>query len=89
MTISEAMDATSDEYNEEVERSKKNSSFAQLMVKTIDREYREIDKKLPEYVADIARASGVPVGTYLPPYVYQMARVFPHGHAHPAQAGSS
>ena len=42
---------------------------------SLKREYEEMDKELPGYVADIARTMGVKPGTYLPPYIYQIARM--------------
>lgn len=73
MTINEAMDAASAEYNQEVEQSKTDPRMDWLIRQVMAEEYREIERELPSYVMDIARAMGVPVGTILPHYVYQAA----------------
>jgi hypothetical protein len=45
------------------------------MSEAIGAEYEEIDQELPSYVGGIAQTHGVPAGTILPDYVYQMARM--------------
>lgn len=75
MKISEAMKAASDEYNAEVEQARTNRSFDRLIRERMHDEYDEIDKELPEYIAEIAQGMGVTVGTILPPYVYTAARM--------------
>ena len=75
MTISEAMRAVDAEYSEESRKARKSPEFNRMMTEAIGREYAEIDKELPDYVTEIALASGVKPGTFLPPYVYQMARM--------------
>ena len=75
MTISEAMRKTSDEYDAEVDMARKLEPFGQAMKETLGAEDDEIDKELPSYVAEIAQSMGVKVGTFLPPYVYQIARM--------------
>lgn len=74
MTITEAMRAVSDEYDEEAGMARASESFGKMMEKALEKEYDEIDAELPKYVAEIARTMGVKAGTYLPPYVYQAAR---------------
>jgi hypothetical protein len=75
MNISEAMRAVNDEYDDECARAREDHTFDALMGEAIGTEYNEIDQELPGYVIDIVRAHGVPVGTVLPTYVYQLARM--------------
>jgi hypothetical protein len=75
MKISQAMDLVNDEYNQECLRAREDPTFGALMAEAMGNEYDEIDAELPGYVIDIASASGVPAGTVLPGYVYQMARM--------------
>ena len=75
MTIDEAMAIISLEYDDDVGRAKSDPAFESLMSKCIGAEYDEIDRELPGYVHDIALVSGVPVGTTLPGWTYQMARM--------------
>lgn len=75
MNIAEAMRAVSEEYDAECIQARAVAAFNQEMKRVVGQEYAEIDRELPDYVADIARALGVPVGTFLPDYVYQMARM--------------
>ena len=75
MNITEAMRAVNDEYNIEVLRARQDRAFCSLMNQCIGKEYEEIDRELTSYVAEIAATMGVPVGTALPDYVYQMARM--------------
>jgi hypothetical protein len=75
MTISEAMQAVSEEYDEECYNARDDAEFDGIMRQVFREEYRQIDRKLPAYVADIAGVHGVPIGTVLPDYVYQMARM--------------
>jgi hypothetical protein len=75
MTISEAMEAAGWEYDRECAQARADQTFNMLMGRLIGGEYEEIDRELPGYVADIARAHGVIPGTVLPDYVYQMARM--------------
>lgn len=75
MTIDEAIRAISDEYDLEVALTQISRAFATQMEQALDAEYAEIDRELPGYVADIAKGMGVKVGTILPDYVYQVARM--------------
>jgi hypothetical protein len=75
MTISQAIAAVSAEYDEECRKAQTVAGFDAMMCVTIADEYDEIDRELPSYVVDIASAKGVPGGTVLPDYVYQMARM--------------
>lgn len=75
MKIDEAMSAVSSEYDAEIDQANISGVFERLMAQAMHSEYEELDHVLPEYVADIARAHGLPVGTILPPYVYQIARM--------------
>lgn len=75
MTIAEAMLAVNDEYNEECRRAQQEHPFNLLMVHAINSEYAEIDQELPSYVSDIAHAMGVPSGTIVEPWIYQLARM--------------
>lgn len=75
MTIDEAMRAVSDEYDAEVNRGALDRAFARRMNKAVGEEYDEMDRALPDYVADIARAAGVETGTILAPWIYLMARL--------------
>ena len=75
MTISEAMRAVDAESSEESLKARKSPEFNRMMTEVIAHEYDELDKELPDYVTHIALASGVKTGTFLPPYVYQMARM--------------
>lgn len=75
MTITEAMRAVSNEYDAETELARASESFGKMMAKVVYKEYDEIDPELTQYVAEIAQAMGVKAGTYLPPYVYQAARM--------------
>ena len=75
MTIDEAICAVSDEYNRDCERAARDERYTKLMRDAIYREYDEIDRELPGYVGEIARASGVVDGTILDPWIYQMARM--------------
>jgi hypothetical protein len=75
MDIAEAMNAISDEYDAEALFARRDRAFSTLAEKCLRKEYEEIDQELPGYVADIARAMGVPQGTELPHYVYQTARM--------------
>ena len=75
MTIDEAMRAVSDEYGEDVARAATSHAFNQLLKQALASEYDEIDRELPEIVAQIAGSMGVKTGTILPPYVYQVARM--------------
>ncbi|HEY1896727.1 MAG TPA: hypothetical protein VGG62_10665 [Terracidiphilus sp.] len=75
MNISEAMRAVSEEFDDEVTRAREDRAFSALMCEAIGAEYDEIDQELSAYVIDIVRAHGVPVGTVLPTYVYQLARM--------------
>jgi hypothetical protein len=75
MTITEAMRAVSDDYNGEVAKAAASGAFAKMMSQVLIREYDEIDPELVDYVVDIANSMGVPGGTILPSYVYQIARM--------------
>jgi hypothetical protein len=75
MNITEAIRAISDEYDAEAVRARTDRAFDALSKDCLRKEYGEIDQELPGYVADIARAMGVPQGTELPHYVYQTARM--------------
>jgi hypothetical protein len=75
MDIAEAMHAVSEEFDAEAIRARKDAAFNLLMTAYLGEEYDEIDRELPGYVADIARAMGIPSGTALPKYVYQTARM--------------
>lgn len=75
MKIDEAIRAISDEYDLEVALTKINRAFARQMEQALGDEYDEIDRELPGYVAEIAKGMGVKVGTTLPDYVYQVARM--------------
>jgi hypothetical protein len=75
MKIHQAMELVSNEYDQECLRARQDAAFNTLMSEAMDAEYDEIDQELPGYVAEIARAHGVPAGTMLPPYVYQLARM--------------
>ena len=76
MTINEAMRLASDEYSAEVERARKDPRLEALLNSQLLREYIEIDRELPDYVAEIVGATGgVPNGTRLPDYVYILARM--------------
>ncbi|HXA24433.1 MAG TPA: hypothetical protein VNW90_19270 [Acetobacteraceae bacterium] len=75
MNIAEAIEAVTEEYNEECYEARDNAEFDIMMRHAIYEEYQQIDQKLPSYVADIAGAHRVPIGTVLPDYVYQMARM--------------
>lgn len=76
MTITEAIEAVSDEYDDEARRARKDLPFALLASKCMGNEYDEIDQKLPGYVAQIVGGmSDLPSGTALPDYVYVAARM--------------
>jgi hypothetical protein len=45
------------------------------MMETMANEYEEIDRELPGYVAEIALCHGLPPGTELPGWIYQLARM--------------
>lgn len=75
MTISEAMRAVDAEYSEEALKARESPEYNRMMAEAVAREYLEIDKELPRYVAEIALAMGVKPGRYLPPYAYQIARM--------------
>ena len=76
MKLSEAILAVSAECDREVDQARSGDPvFDRMMRVTIGEEYKELDKVLPTYVAEIASAKGVPGGTYLPEYVYQIARM--------------
>jgi hypothetical protein len=75
MKIDQAIDLVGKEFDEECFRARDDAAFDALMCQTIYGEYAEIDRGLPPYVSEIARGHGVPAGTTLPEYVYQMARM--------------
>lgn len=75
MTISEAMRAVDAEYSEEALKARESKEYNRMMTEAVAREYAEIDKELPNYVAQIAIACGIKSGTVLPLYVYQAARM--------------
>jgi hypothetical protein len=75
MTIAEAIEAVAGEYDRECAYAEDHDEFDALMRQTLHAEYKQIDRHLPSYVTAIARVSGVPVGTQLPQYVYQIARM--------------
>jgi len=75
MTINEALRAVDIEYSNETTEARHNARLNRAMTNTLHREFEEIDKELPDVVADIARGMGVPSGTTLPGYVYQVARM--------------
>jgi hypothetical protein len=75
MDIAEAMHAVTEEFNAETVRAEQDAAFDSLMAACLNEEYEEIDRALPDYVAEIARAMGIPGGTVLPKYVYQTARM--------------
>ena len=76
MTITEAMRAVSDEYDAEMTRfASGDKTVRSLVTACLMEEYNEIDQELVGYVSQIAAGMGVPPGTTLPDYVYQMARM--------------
>lgn len=75
MTIDQAIVAINDEYNAEVEQAKSFPDINLALKRRIHDEYNELDKQLPDIVADMARACGLPPGTMLPEYVYVACRM--------------
>jgi hypothetical protein len=69
------MKAVSTEYDQETACAQTEPGFDAMMRQTVYEEYEELDRELPGYVARVASALGVPGGTLLPDYVYQMARM--------------
>lgn len=74
MTISEAIEAVTEEYNRECYYARDHADFDAMMRRTVYLEYEQLDRKLPSYVGQIVGALGAPDG-FLPDYVYQMARM--------------
>ena len=75
MTIAEALRAVNDDYNEECRRMREDKAFGAMCAECIRSEYDELDQELPDFVGDIAIGLGAPPGTFLPPPIYQMARM--------------
>jgi hypothetical protein len=74
VTITEAMRAVDNEYSKECLCAQTDPTFDAVMAECIGQEYEELDKELPNYVAQIAGAHGA-VGVLLPGWIYQMARM--------------
>jgi|SRR6516162_2540437 hypothetical protein len=74
MTIDQAIDAVSQEYNAECLRTEDDAAFASLFVEVFRVEYAEIDRELPGYVGEIMAVLGMGPGV-LDPRLYQMARM--------------
>jgi hypothetical protein len=73
MTISEAMNAASNEYDIECGKARNDQSFGRLINDILGVEYEEIDAELASYVSDILGALGM--RGILDPRYYQMARM--------------
>lgn len=74
MTIAEAMNAVSDDYDAETERASKDPRLKRLLMERLYEEWKEIDKELPGILAACAKDS-VPDGTVLPDWIYVAARL--------------
>lgn len=74
MTIAEAINAASAEYDEEVRRCQRDSALNELMASATLTEYQEIDQELPGYISEILGVLKMPPGV-LDPRIYRMARM--------------
>ena len=75
MTITEAMRAAGEEYDEECQRMQDDPAFAALAGECIGAEYDEIDRELAVYVGYILQAFGWKPGAVVPQEIYQLARM--------------